>query len=641
MTQPTSASDRGIRISKVRLVHQSGEFDEYSFAPGMLNILYGVRNSSKSTTLRVIDYCLGDRDNPVGALGAAIADEYVEVATELRIDGRPYTLSRALTHGRMSKVNVNGEEIPASSFSDWVLGELGWPNLHIPLGLNPATASQLTPLSFRSTLRHVHRNEDSWISFANKEQEFTRRAVVSQLLGFVRSRTADAKREFDLAQAKRRLDEAQAVDREVRESTVQAVAAISESLQLPLARTSAQVAAARQEVRAELDAVRRQRQQLTIEIQGISDGGVAGSESPAGYDSTLTAYYSEVTGRVKHATDEVAALAQLLEEHRRSSRTVAAEIGRMERLIGSIGVFDALPVRQCPACEQEVDPHRHHAETSCYLCDQTVDDDKRQRRAQVEIRSLKSELEDLDEVVSRTAADLDSAHTRQRELQSQHAELAQRLNEERAAQLAPFVATLEQYSAQIARLEHKLTAFPTIESILQRRDDASQVLVSAQRVVDDLTNRPPSAHTAGQSAVDRCSAFADRMNSFLAEFQGDVWMRSDVSIRDSDLTFYVGTRPWDQALGAEAKVLFFLAYSYATLFLERDLDRECAFPGLLLLDNPYQQGIDQNVVRRVLLKLADAAQETGSQVISTQAVEPPMNPRTIRQIPMPTVYAAP
>lgn len=194
MTQPTLASDRGIRISKVRLVHQSGEFDEYSFASGMLNILYGVRNSSKSTTLRVIDYCLGDRDNPVGALGAAIADEYVEVATELRIDGRPYTLSRALTHGRMSKVNLNGVEIPASSFSDWVLGELGWPNLHIPLGLNPATAAQLTPLSFRSALRHVHRNEDSWISFANKEQEFTRRAVVSQLLGFARTRTSDAKR---------------------------------------------------------------------------------------------------------------------------------------------------------------------------------------------------------------------------------------------------------------------------------------------------------------------------------------------------------------------------------------------------------------------------------------------------------------
>ncbi|MFE0738832.1 hypothetical protein [Streptomyces sp. NPDC058855] len=641
MSQPTRSADRGIRIAKVRLVHQSGEFDEYNFESGMLNILCGVRNSSKSTTLRVIDYCLGDRDNPVGALGAAVADEYVEVSTELRIDGRSYTLSRSLTHGRMNKVAINNEDIQVSDFSDWILGELGWPNLHIPLGLNPATATQLTPLSFRNTLRHIHRDEESWISFASKEQEFTRRAVVSQLLGFARTRTADAKKEFDLAQAKRRLDEAQAVDREVQESTVQAVAAVSDSLQLPLVRSSAQVAAARQEVLTELETVRRRRRQLTAEIQSITEGGSAATGNPAGFDPTLTSVYSDVTRQLKQATEEVAALTDVLDEHRRSARTVTAEVGRMERLIRSIGVFDAVPVRQCPACEQEVDPHRHHAEDSCYVCFQTVDDDKRKRRAEIEIRSLRSELEDLDEVTARTGDDLESARALQGELQRRQTELAQRLNEERAAQLAPFVATLEELSAQIARLEHKLTAFPAIEAILARRDQARHALVFAQHAVDELGNQLPASQTTGRSAVDRCSVFADRMNSFLSEFQGDVWVRSDVSIRHSDLTFYVGTRPWDQALGAEAKVLFFLAYSYATLFLERDLDRECAFAGLLLLDNPYQQGIDQNVVRRVLMKLAEAAEETGTQVISTQAVTPPKDPRRIREITMPTVYAAP
>ncbi|MFE5556719.1 hypothetical protein [Streptomyces sp. NPDC056544] len=133
------------------------------------------------------------------------------------------------------------------------------------------------------------------------------------------------------------------------------------------------------------------------------------------------------------------------------------------------------------------------------------------------------------------------------------------------------------------------------------------------------------------------------MNRFLAEFQGDPWVDRLVSITDSDLAFYVGTRPWDQALGVEAKVLFFLAYSYATLFLQRDLDKECAFPGLLLLDNPYQQGIDESVVRRVLHMLAQAASETGTQVISTQALTPPSDPKTVRVTPIcrRRTYAAP
>ncbi|WP_314254229.1 hypothetical protein [Streptomyces sp. DSM 40907] len=64
-------------------------------------------------------------------------------------------------------------------------------------------------------------------------------------------------------------------------------------------------------------------------------------------------------------------------------------------------------------------------------------------------------------------------------------------------------------------------------------------------------------------------------------------------------------------------------------------------PGLPLLDNPYQQGIDENVVRRVLHKLAQAARDTGTQVISTQAHPPHADTKTSRVIPMPRVYAAP
>ncbi|MFC7978893.1 hypothetical protein ACPCAE_00855 [Streptomyces cinereoruber] len=639
MTHEISGA-RGLRVSKVRLIRDGGEFDEYEFASGMLNILHGVRNSSKSTTLRVIDYCLGDRDNATKALGAAVADAYVAVSTELRIDGVPYELSRSWSYGRMGKVSVNGEDLSAADFSDWILGALGWPNVHIPLGLNPSTAAELTPLSFRNTLRHFHRNEESWISFAHKEQEFVRRAVISQLLGFARPRATEAQSQFVLAQAKRRLAEAQAVDREVQQSTVQAVTAICDSMNLPLVRSTAHVADARREVEAALDAVRHRRQDLTNQIR-VTHSASTDSQTPAGYDPSLTTLYSQVTRDLRQATDQVTALEHLHEEHVRSANTVNGEIGRMERLITSVGIFDALPVRLCPACEQDIDPARHHADTACYVCYQDVDDDKRQRRAQVEIRSLKSELDDLDDVVSHTLTDLTAVRAMQEDLQAKQVDLAHQLNAERTAQLAPFVAALEELAGQVARLEHKLTAFPAIEAIFQRRDQAREALKAAEQAVDALDNEASAPLVAGAKPTDRCSAFADRMNGFLAEFRGDPWVDHDVSIRDSDLTFYVGTRPWDQALGAEAKVLFFLAYSYATLFLEHDLDDECAFPGLLLLDNPYQQGIDENVVRRVLRTLAQAASETGTQVISTQALTPPADPKTIRVLSMPRAYAAP
>lgn len=639
MSEPRT-SERGLRIEKVSLVRHGGELDEYAFESGKLNVLTGVRNSSKTTTLKVIDFCLGDRGSPADALKAAVASEHVEVSTDLRVDGRPFTLTRYFTHGRMGKIGINDDEIAAADFSDWILNELGWPNLLIPKGLHPTSATEKTPLSFRNTLRHFYRNEDSWTSFADKEQEFTRRAVVSQLLGFVRSRTAQANRDFDLAQAKRRLNDAEAVDREVRESTLQAVTAISQNLGLPLVRSAEEVAGARRELRRELDAVYERRRLLTEEIQGLTAGAPAAG-SPAGYDPSLTDTYSEVTNRLRQATEEVANLGHLLEEHQRSARTVTAEVSRMERLATSIEVFDTLPVRLCPAGEQNVDPHRDHDEDACYLCFQPVDDDKRQRRAQVEIRSLKSELDDLDDVIARSQDDLTSARTHQQQLHAQQAQLAQELNQRRAAELAPFMATLEGLAAQIAQLEHKLTAFPAMEEIFQRRTDAHRSVLSAQLLVEQIEKEQAHATVSGLSPMNRCSIFADRMNAFLARYRDTLWVAGQVSIRDTDLTFYVGSKPWDQGLGAEAKVLFFLAYSYATLFLEADLDEECAFPGLLLLDNPYQQGIAAGVVQQALIELAEAARATGTQIISTQTLRPPRARHTIREIPMLQVYDTP
>lgn len=298
MTKPVTPNPhRGIRIEAVQLVHQSGEIDEYTFRPGMLNILSGVRNSSKTTTLKAIDYCLGDRGGMVEALGSAVAEEYVEITTAVRLNGTPYALRRELRQGRMNKVYVDDTEVTAADFSDWILRQLRWPNLRIPKGLNPATATELVPLSFRNTLRHFYRNEGSWTVFASQEHEYIRRAVVSQLLGFARTRYTN--KDFAIAQAKRRLAEAEAVERDVQASTNQAVTAISERLKIPIARSIEQLTSARQQVRTELDTVYHRRTELTAEINRILQGTSDTDAAIPGYDSTLTAAYQDLSRQLQ------------------------------------------------------------------------------------------------------------------------------------------------------------------------------------------------------------------------------------------------------------------------------------------------------------------------------------------------------
>ena len=137
---------------------------------------------------------------------------------------------------------------------------------------------------------------------------------------------------------------------------------------------------------------------------------------------------------------------------------------------------------------------------------------------------------------------------------------------------------------------------------------------------------PPQASTTPTSKNPGASSSASRLAD------------KGVTISPDDLTFYVGTRPWHQSLGAEAKVLFFLAYSRALLFLNQDLGNECAYPGLLMLDNPFQQGISASLIRDAVSELARVAQITGAQIIGAQAAPVTYNSTLINEINMPRTY---
>jgi hypothetical protein len=638
MTTPTTPSRKGLRVESVTLVHSSGEMDTYAFNTAGLSVLSGVRNSSKTTTLKAIDYCLGNRDSPTEALKAAVADEYVEVSIELTLNGTPTEIRRSLQHGRQNKVVLNGDEFPVGEFSDRILHKLGWPTLSIPKGIQATTATELTPLTFRSLLRHIYRNEDSWTQFADKEQEFLRRAVISYLLGFAPTRYSN--HDFELAAAQRRLATAQAAEREVHDSTDRSVTAVCENLQLPTPRTEQQVNSIRTDLRTELDVVVKKRSQLTREVEQLVAGrqeGDAGAVSH-GYDATLSRQYEQATQLLTSSAETVAGLEQVLAAHRQSHNTVRAEIARMERLLASVGVFDSLPVRLCPACEQKIDIHRDHPEGTCYVCTQPVTEDQRRRRGELEKRSLIAEADDLQEVIARTIRDLDHARADHQHAQSTHQDIARQLNVERAARLAPFVARLEEMAAQTAALQQKLMALPAIGQMLARKTTATQTSQAAQDRLNRLKQQRDEISTIGRNPIDRCALFADRMNEFLNRHRDDVWVAGNVAISVDDLTFYVGTRPWNQVLGAEARVLFFLAYSRALLFLAQDLGDDGPYPGLLMLDNPFQQGIASEVVHEVLRDIANAAEATGAQVISTQAVPVPRLTPEIEQIFMPNTY---
>jgi hypothetical protein len=603
----------GLRVLNVELVQKTGRLERFDLSQAAMTILTGPRNSSKTTTLKVIDYCLGGRGSVAEDLGAPIDEKYAALSIEIAIDGERHRLTREFGFGQRGVVQINDAGVPVAQMSDWLLGKLGWPRLSIPLGRIASTATQQTPLSFRSALRHMYRREDAWTEFASKEQEYLRRAVVSLFLGFAPQRYETT--DYELGKAQRQLAAAEAVLRDVLASTDEATRAVVHQLGLPQVVDIDSLQGVRDEVDRRLTAAQAERDAVAATASRARQS----DETAPGLDPELPTQLEHAATQAAVAAERAASLTHVVDEHQRSMMLVAADLERFGRLTDAIDAFDEVPVRMCPTCEQDVDPRRAHDDATCYLCSQPVTGDARRRRAEREQRALTAEQADLADALARAMRDLQSARQSEAEATERRVQLAGRLHDERATRLAPFVAALEDAARQIGLIEQQRNALPALTIILARRQQAEHAVDTAREELDRLTRLAALDVLASSDIPNRCAAMADHMNTFLRHFRDRGWVTGQVTISGEDLTFYVGTRPWDHSLGAEARVLFFLAYSYALLQLTDTEDQHACPPGILLLDNPYQQGLPADVVAEAVSRIGAAADQIGGQVVLTQA----------------------
>ena len=614
VTSRTLQLGRGLRILSVRLVQKTGEVEEYDFRHNAMTVITGARNSSKTTTLKVIDYCLGSRDSVAEALGAAVDDKYIEVGIEVSTDGDRHQIRRTFEQGMRGRIAIDSDlEIPAQDFSKWMLEKLSWPQLTIPLGRNALTASSQVPLSFRNMLRHIYRREDSWTEFAVKEQEFLRRAVVSLFMGFaqVRYETAD----FEMGQAIRRLAEAEAVHRDVLSSTNESIQALVRQLGLPSIIDAASLANVRQQLAGRLSAAEAEKDSLNESaVRALQP-----SDDVPGLKPELPNHLEVASIEAAAAAERASSLQRILTEHERSHALVEADMARLHRLIDAVDIFEELPVRICPVCEQNVDPGRSGDPMTCYLCAQEVSGDIRQRRAEREERALNAELSDLTEAIGRAREDLREARDSEAEATERRIQISRQLHDARAGRLAPFMVALEDIAAEIGGIKQQIAALPALELILARIKSSENEVSAAQYDVDRLGKIAAGEAQTSSDIPARCSKLAERMNEFFTSFESRLWVEGMVTVSAEDLNFYVGTRPWYDSLGAEAKVLFFLAYNYALLYLSADLGLAAYPPGVLMLDNPYQQGIRPEIVLEAVNRLGMAADQNGVQVVLTQS----------------------
>lgn len=348
--------------------------------------------------------------------------------------------------------------------------------------------------------------------------------------------------------------------------------------------------------------------------------------------------YRELDAEITDLGLEENALSSTLRAYEESQEEVQGQLLRLRRADTSIEVFAGIPVTICPACEQPVSPaYAGEFANTCYLCSQEVSPDVRRRRVELEIGALQRELAEISEVALRTKEELEDLRTRRGELERKREELRVGLDQQRAELIAPYLSELEALSEEAGALGQQLSTLRGLHILVERRSRLLEELEQARARLESAEAEARDFASQRRVAEEQCARLADLMNRFFASVRSEPWRFGNVTVTEEELRFYVGTRRWETALGAEAKVLFFLAYHGALMqFPSRNAARS---PKLAILDNPLQHGISEAVVAEALDLLADLAREQESQLIVTLPRDLPLT-RDYSRIELTQQYAS-
>jgi uncharacterized protein YydD (DUF2326 family) len=612
-----------LRIGGVSRTYRNGEIWQESFNSG-LNLIVGPQNTSKTTTLRIVDFCLGDKRQPASKFATSIVREYESFEVPIEINGKQFSLKRSLQQkGSLTLTEVDGQTLDWESFNAWILNELGWPQIRIPKGLDATTSVEEVQLSFRTLFRHVFRRADSWTSWASKEHEHQRRAAFAFLLGVAEDLYAIQSRQVAIARSEVESSLLEERKREListfDEITSQLTKGLDANFQVSIS-TIPKVMQLLDDMKAELNFRRANLMQIV--------------RTQPGYQSLLDTELANLVDLRGDLQDRISEESEILDEHQLMVQVLEGDIAKVERAVASRHAFKSMVVKTCPACFQAIKAISEHEvlSSTCYVCHQKVTGDAQDRRLELEERSIRSEILELTEVISERTQLLEALSNQDSELENRQQAVLRRIEAQRQQFVSPLLAEFEDIQFRLGEIEQQQQTLTRLQA-LQTKVEQIQTQVREVESRIETNRRQAASITQDSNRIwHRLGLFADAMNEFISLLPLDAGIGGPISIDPNGFQFYVGREPWDRGLGDERSVVFLTAYQYA--FLRLSVENDIPYPRLVILDNPFQQDVRSHVVERgleIMGELCSASEDlqvivtTRRQLESLQAHRVPLN----------------
>lgn len=613
-----------LSISRLDRQLANGESEHLDFEPGV-NLLVGPPNTGKTKWFQTLDFLLGDDgQNPFeGAEETGLDKKYDAAGANIVIGEESFRIDRRWRKaGAKGKVLVDEKEMAAVDFQHWLMEKLGIPVLHYPKG-NPMSGQTWPELSFRSLLRHIHRQQRFWGDLADKQYEGEQHACLLQFLGVARILFSEdyaelVRLKMDSQRLRARRDQyGQTLEELTREVLSEPALGVNVNAQ--------SIRSAQERVHADIEALQHKRIALLSDAKSR-----AVDKSEQSRVSTLGKRRADLVAQIDALQGELRETADRLKGLRRDRIDLGSELERITRASDAGDVLSDLRITHCPACDQPV-IQQHTASGDCFLCHQNLppgdaNDQLGSVRIEFEQDRLTAELKEVGDLISileREVMALTNNLARARD------ELGKVENELRPAREA--VAALVQ--DDVSAIDRALGEASERQAQLNRVTRALAIGSRMQDEVQELEEQiEPIKERLGDAkrAIDfdaRASLLEDGINDYLNainRLRPDVWPHDFVSINlsASGFTVRVGRRKWSAVLGGTDSLYFLMAYNYGLLSLSNN--ELCHYPGFSIIDVPGEFSGEEvrdkeNFIVQPFIDLLAREEYAGAQLIISGA----------------------
>lgn len=548
-----------------------------------VNVIVGELNVGKTKWLQMIDFALGDTGKAENAFDQELAEKYERIALTLDVAGEEIKVERRWKEaGGKTKIFANDDGMTAKQFSEFMLGKLGIPLIHVPSG-NPYADRTWPELSWRELFRHMYKQEIFWSDVAQKQPDVVRSACILHFLDVAASLYPA---EYGQLVSKRKDKEKLEAQKEMFVAVMQKLAVdIVRQPEMSIAVTPGSIAEARQRLNDRLAEIDKAR----ADALNKSDRESAAA-SPA-YDAAkqrLELLHVEL-GQVENERNENSRRTSELLEY---GRSLEAELARFARAISGADIFADLKVTHCPACDLEVPEHLHSPDR-CPVCGQNRpapgnDETAGRRRIEFEEKQVTEELIELRRLITELEQEARVLHRRIDELEhdirdEKHVIIAGESLAVRA--IPPELSLLDREAGQITA---ELQQLHRVERSLGTRDEMNAKIAELDEEIAAL-DADIKRLTPAINFEELDDLLGDRMNDYLNILNTDSlsrWKTGRVSVklqRDRFEMFLDGQR-WTVRAGGTANYIIQLAYHFALFSLTKD--GRYNYPGFLIIDFP-------------------------------------------------------